>query len=486
MMRTSSHLYQEFITIDSGSTRDNVPDPNLFVRAVDQAKVLQRTIPFAISFPIYNDDDDGKKSKRSSLSTFSTLRLPQLSIDYARRDWIRSESTESTRTNDNKGEIASKSEDLRRAWNSATLAAAADENEIDLDDDDDDFSVDLEETDKALRCDIPHLLVLGTGSATPSPRRGSSAYALLLPSSSALECRMILECGDGVLTSLRRHMPALGSSYLLEIRLVWISHSHLDHYGGLPSLVRAIHKARLEQQRREGKANKACKRMRREFSVLVIAPAKVLRFLSIALVTTRQDYDWFRGVTHQEFRHRRELQEFLDHHINIVELCNIPVHHCRDAHGLLMRIEAPGRSCLVFCYSGDTRPCARLVEDCQKVLQLGGGSRGGGGGGVSLLLHEATFDDNDEGMKEALKKRHSTRAEAVSVARRVGAQACLLTHFSQRYPKQPPSYPVENDHTPVVGFAFDGLLLPLTTEALQSLPKLSDMVHQIYCGSDAA
>ena len=46
------------------------------------------------------------------------------------------------------------------------------------------------------------------------------------------------------------------------------------------------------------------------------------------------------------------------------------------------------------------------------MLQLGGGSRGGcGGGGVSLLLHEATFDDKDEGMKEALKKRDSTRAE---------------------------------------------------------------------------
>ena len=64
------------------------------------------------------------------------------------------------------------------------------------------------------------------------------------------------------------------------------------------------------------------------FLSLLIAPAKVLRFLSIALVTTRQDYDWFRGVTRQEFHHRRDL----DHHINIVELCNIPVHHCRDAH----------------------------------------------------------------------------------------------------------------------------------------------------------
>ena len=44
MKRTSSRLHEEFITLDSGSTGDNVPDPYLFTRAVDQAKVLQRTI----------------------------------------------------------------------------------------------------------------------------------------------------------------------------------------------------------------------------------------------------------------------------------------------------------------------------------------------------------------------------------------------------------------------------------------------------------
>ena len=110
MKRTSSHLYQEFITIDSGSTGDKVPDPNLFVRAVDQAKVLQQ-----------NSGVQRRRRRRRREETQTVksvhvlLRLPELSIDYARRDWIRSESTESPRTNDNKAEIASKSEDLRRA-----------------------------------------------------------------------------------------------------------------------------------------------------------------------------------------------------------------------------------------------------------------------------------------------------------------------------------------------------------------------------------
>ena len=39
------------------------------------------------------------------------------------------------------------------------------------------------------------------------------------------------------------------------------------------------------------------------------------------------------------------------------------------------------------------------------------------------------------------------------------------------------------DQTQAMGFTF---LLPRTTEALLSLSNLSDTVHQIYCGSDAA
>ena len=50
-------------------------------------------------------------------------------------------------------------------------------------------------------------------------------------------------------------------------------------------------------------------------------------------------------------------------------------------------------------YSGDTRPCGALAE---------------AGNGASLLIHEATFDDELAG--DAIDKRHSTLSEALSVA----------------------------------------------------------------------
>jgi hypothetical protein len=76
-------------------------------------------------------------------------------------------------------------------------------------------------------------------------------------------------------------------------------------------------------------------------------------------------------------------------------------------------------------YSGDTRPCARLVEMGQ---------------GATVLIHEATFADCKA--EEALKKKHSTVSEAISVAQQMNAQRLILTHFSQRYPSTPPLPPL--------------------------------------------
>ncbi len=53
------------------------------------------------------------------------------------------------------------------------------------------------------------------------------------------------------------------------------------------------------------------------------------------------------------------------------------------------------------------------------------------------MIHEATFEDTDEGRVNAVLKRHSTAGEAVGVADASDAVHCLLTHFSARYPKLP-------------------------------------------------
>jgi hypothetical protein len=150
-----------------------------------------------------------------------------------------------------------------------------DENEINLNDDscsdEGDMRVQLNNdhavetgTAKALH-NAPSILMLGTGCATPSPLRGGSAYALLMPTSLNGNAELIpsalIECGEGTLTALCRHLPPLNShhsdsstkgaatrlnNHLSHVCFIWISHSHLDHYGDLPIVIQAITNAKIK------------------------------------------------------------------------------------------------------------------------------------------------------------------------------------------------------------------------------------------------
>lgn len=73
-----------------------------------------------------------------------------------------------------------------------------------------------------------------------------------------------------------------------------------------------------------------------------------------------------------------------------------------------------------FSYSGDCRPSKAFT-----VI----------GKGSTVLVHEATFDDDMQG--DAIAKRHSTISEAIGVGAAMGARRVILTHFSQRYSKIP-------------------------------------------------
>lgn len=99
------------------------------------------------------------------------------------------------------------------------------------------------------------------------------------------------------------------------------------------------------------------------------------------------------------------------------------VHHCLHAQAVSLTFSTGFK----FSYSGDCRPS-------QRFAQIGKGS--------TVLLHEATFDD--ELKSEAEAKNHSTTSEAIGVGIAMGARRILLTHFSQRYQKLPVLSGIEN------------------------------------------
>lgn len=168
-------------------------------------------------------------------------------------------------------------------------------------------------------------------------------------------------------------------------------------------------------------------------------------------------------------------------------------HRGRDCFGGVLT----HRSGWKIVYSGDTMYCPELARF---------------GRDATLLIHEATIEDDDPVEREALlqlrsfnkmndlpppeselyseiakKKGHSQFADAVAVGREMRARNVLLTHFSQRYPKgadlKLAAMPegadeetVKNAETQTIAMALDlisfrikvGLALPWT---ILSLPR---------------
>lgn len=100
-------------------------------------------------------------------------------------------------------------------------------------------------------------------------------------------------------------------------------------------------------------------------------------------------------------------------------------------------------------FSGDTRPCKEFIEAAS---------------GSTLMIHEATFDDDQSA--QANLKAHSTVGQAMDVAIQAQAKNVLFTHFSQRFAKAPAQSlrTTAEDGTalPNVAFAWDLMNLRLS------------------------
>lgn len=80
------------------------------------------------------------------------------------------------------------------------------------------------------------------------------------------------------------------------------------------------------------------------------------------------------------------------------------------------QLVGPSRPGRLLVYSGDTRPCESVVEAAD---------------GADLLVHEATFGEEEK--HRAQETDHSTAVEAAHVALAARAKRLALTHLSARY-----------------------------------------------------
>lgn len=263
----------------------------------------------------------------------------------------------------------------------------------------------LDENQRDIPSKDAEIVTLGTGSALPSKYRNVSATLIRVPGYGTY----LLDCGENTLGQLKRVYGDQLPEVLRDLRAIWISHLHADHHLGTTNVIKAWATETAEHERSKGNklrviSHEGMTHWLKEYSEVEDYGYERLETIMVARSEWRS---W-------TFDHQFEPEEVKDCGISSIQAC--PVEHCHGAAAVVINFP----NGLKVAYSGDCRPSDKFVEIGQ---------------GATLLVHEATFDDELQG--DAIAKKHSTTAEALDVGKRMNARRILLTHFSQRYQKIP-------------------------------------------------
>jgi ribonuclease Z len=268
------------------------------------------------------------------------------------------------------------------------------------------------------------VVFLGTAGSMPTADR--SPTALLVRRGGE---RLLFDCAEGTQRQLLR--STLG---LIDLREVFITHYHADHYLGLPGMLKTF-------------ALRG-----REVPITIYGPpglADLFRSLRriFGQLTYRYELCELRPGTTLERGDYRLTTFPVEHGVSSIGYALVEDERpgrfdveTADALGVpfgpergrLQRGEAvvladgttiappqvvgaarPGRTIVI---AGDTAPARSVLEASV---------------GADLLIHEATFLEDERGRAE--ETAHSTAADAAQIAKAAGVRLLALTHLSTRY-----------------------------------------------------
>jgi ribonuclease Z len=262
------------------------------------------------------------------------------------------------------------------------------------------------------------LFFAGTAGSVPSARRGLPALLLRRGGD-----RVLFDCGEGTQRQLIRSI-GLG-----EIDDVFLTHLHLDHWLGLPGLLKSFDlRDRTRPLTVHGPAPFAAVMEAIRFTYGNLGYPMDLVELEPGDAVHRDEY----AIHALAADHRGPALSYV-----IVEdarpgrfdpdlAARLGVAPGPD-FGRLQRgdpvdgvrpeqVLGPPRAGRKIVLSGDTRPSERLAVAAHDA---------------DVLVHEATFASEEA--DRARQTRHSTAAEAAALAARAGVRLLALTHLSSRY-----------------------------------------------------
>ena len=267
-------------------------------------------------------------------------------------------------------------------------------------------------------------MFLGTSGSMPTARRAPTALLVRRGGE-----RLLFDCAEGTQRQLLR-----SSVGLVELREIFLTHYHADHYLGLPGLLKTF-------------ALRG-----RELPITIYGP----RGLADLFGALRRI---FGKLTYRYELVELELGERLDR--GDYRLETFAVAHGISAHGYaLVEDERPGRFDVEAAEALGVPPGPErgtlqagdpvTLADGRTIMpdQVLGPARPGrkvvlagdtaparsvleAALGADLLVHEATFCEEER--DRARETQHSTAAGAAALARDAGVRLLALTHLSNRY-----------------------------------------------------
>lgn len=261
------------------------------------------------------------------------------------------------------------------------------------------------------------ITMLGTGAALPDPDRGQSAILLSTDSGR----HYLLDCGEGA----TRQMVRAGVNPA-DVGVVFLSHLHHDHICDFPYFVISGWM------------------LNRTTSPILLGPKGTKNFASHlfeqgafrADFLARSAYSLRKENLQAVRPDVREIEPGLiyeDEEVRIIagHVEHIP-HEICECFGV--RVEAEGK---VVAFSGDTKPCAGMVELARDA---------------DLLIHECTFPQSfiDHRARTGVGTfSHTSPLGLGLLAREAGARSVVATHFGHFDSTSPVLKRAAGKHLPV-------------------------------------
>lgn len=248
-----------------------------------------------------------------------------------------------------------------------------------------------------------YLTILGSGAGgSPGSKRWRAANLITTD-----DTILLVDCGVGC------HYRLSDRGLLTEVDYVFITHSHMDHFLGLPEM---LFQAHIEDRRKP---------------IYIFAPKIVEDTLKAAAPHT------LRGLRYEVHLRRISEGALLEGRSFRVVSTKACHHTAEEAYAFKVSAD------IDIVFTGDTSPGCETIE---RLAQ-----------GADVLVHEATC--NEQYMDICVRYGHTTTLQAIDVARRVGSNTLILTHIDEKF--NPTVYlEVKNSGYPAV-VAEDNMVIKL-------------------------